>query len=375
MRPRWRHIQCSTHRKAESPTSVRGPTSSGGIFDRLAKERRIAEIDELSTSPTFWSDQKSAQAVMREKTALQKELDALDEPVRMLGETAEVLEMAEAEGESEFEAEISASLDVVEAKVSKLEFARMMSGENDSAPALITIHSGAGGTESQDWVQMLLRMYLMYCEKAGFGVTMIDEQPGDEAGLKSVTFSVEGDHAFGYLKAENGVHRLVRISPFDANARRHTTFASVDVIPDIEDTIDIEVRDEDLRIDTFRSGGAGGQHVNKTDSAVRMTHLPTGIVVQCQNERSQIKNRSTAMKLLKARLYEHERRKRDAEKDAKEAAKLGIDFGSQIRSYVLHPYRLVKDLRTDHETGNTDAVLDGELQPFIQAYLLKVAGA
>jgi len=312
---------------------------------------------------------------MREKTALQKELDALDEPVRMLGETAEVLEMAEAEGESEFEAEISASLDVVEAKVSKLEFARMMSGENDSAPALITIHSGAGGTESQDWVQMLLRMYLMYCEKAGFGVTMIDEQPGDEAGLKSVTFSVEGDHAFGYLKAENGVHRLVRISPFDANARRHTTFASVDVIPDIEDTIDIEVRDEDLRIDTFRSGGAGGQHVNKTDSAVRMTHLPTGIVVQCQNERSQIKNRSTAMKLLKARLYEHERRKRDAEKDAKEAAKLGIDFGSQIRSYVLHPYRLVKDLRTDHETGNTDAVLDGELQPFIQAYLLKVAGA
>lgn len=293
----------------------------------------------------------------------------------MLCEAAEVLEMAEAEGEAEFEAEISAAVDAVEERVSKLEFARMMSGENDSAPALITIHSGAGGTESQDWVSMLLRMYLMYCEKAGFSTSIMDEQPGDEAGLKSVTFSVEGDHAFGYLKAENGVHRLVRISPFDANARRHTTFASVDVIPDIEDTIDIEIREEDLRIDTFRSGGAGGQHVNKTDSAVRMTHLPTGIVVQCQNERSQIKNRSTAMKLLKARLYEHERRKRDAEKDAKEAAKLGIDFGSQIRSYVLHPYRLVKDLRTDYETGNTDAVLDGELQPFIQAYLLKVAGA
>ncbi|HNZ04268.1 MAG TPA: peptide chain release factor-like protein, partial [Myxococcota bacterium] len=205
--------------------------------------------------------------------------------------------------------------------------------------------------------------------------SVIDEQPGDEAGLKSVTFSVEGDHAFGYLKAENGVHRLVRISPFDANARRHTTFASVDVIPDIEDTIEVEIREEDLRIDTFRSGGAGGQHVNKTDSAVRMTHLPTGIVVQCQNERSQIKNRSTAMKLLKARIYEMERRKREAEKDAKEAQKLGIDFGSQIRSYVLHPYRLVKDLRTDYETGNTDAVLDGDLQPFIQAYLLKIAAS
>ncbi len=354
---------------------MRGQTSSGGIFDRPARERRIAEIDEISSSPDFWSDQKSAQAALREKTALQKELDALDQPVRMLCEAAEVLEMAEAEGEAEFEAEISAAVDAVEERVSKLEFARMMSGENDSAPALITIHSGAGGTESQDWVSMLLRMYLMYCEKAGFSTSIMDEQPGDEAGLKSVTFSVEGDHAFGYLKAENGVHRLVRISPFDANARRHTTFASVDVIPDIEDTIDIEIREEDLRIDTFRSGGAGGQHVNKTDSAVRMTHLPTGIVVQCQNERSQIKNRSTAMKLLKARLYEHERRKRDAEKDAKEAAKLGIDFGSQIRSYVLHPYRLVKDLRTDYETGNTDAVLDGELQPFIQAYLLKVAGA
>ncbi len=349
--------------------------SSGGIFDRPFRERRIAEIEELSTSTDFWSDQKAAQAVLREKTALQRDLDSLDEPVRMLQDAWDLLEMAELEAAAEFEDEIAAAIAAVEDRVSKLEFARMMSGESDAAPALITIHSGAGGTESQDWVAMLLRMYLMYCDKAGLKTSVIDEQPGDEAGLKSVTFSVEGDHAFGYLKAENGVHRLVRISPFDANARRHTTFASVDVIPDIEDTIEVEIREEDLRIDTFRSGGAGGQHVNKTDSAVRITHLPSGIVVQCQNERSQIKNRSTAMKLLKARIYEMERRKREAEKDAKEAMKLGIDFGSQIRSYVLHPYRLVKDLRTDYETGNTDAVLDGDLQPFIQAYLLKIAAS
>ncbi len=353
---------------------MRGHRSSGGIFDRVAKERRLAEIEVISTDPAFWSDQKSAQAIMREKNGFQKELDAWDQPVAALNDAAELLEMAEAEGAAEFDGEIGAALEVIEKKVSALEFARMMSGENDTAPAIITIHSGAGGTESQDWVAMLLRMYLMFCEKSGFKVSVMDEQAGDEAGLKSVTFSVEGDHPYGYLKAENGVHRLVRISPFDSNARRHTTFASVDVIPDIEDTIEIEVRDEDLRIDTFRSGGAGGQHVNKTDSAVRMTHFPTGIVVQCQNERSQIKNRAQAMKYLKAKLYEYERAKRDVEKDAKEAQKMGIDFGSQIRSYVLHPYRMVKDVRTGYETGNTDAVLDGDLQPFIQAYLLMVAG-
>lgn len=354
---------------------MRGPRFSGGIFDRPAREARIAEIEQLSTSAGFWADQRKAQAIMREKNQLQKEIEAWEEPVRMLRDAAELLEMADMEQAVEFDQEIDTALIAVEHKVSALEFARMMSGENDSAPALVTIHSGAGGTESQDWVAMLLRMYLMYCEKVGFKVAVMDEQPGDEAGIKSVTFSVEGDHAFGYLKAEHGVHRLVRISPFDANARRHTTFASVDVIPDIEDTIEVEVKEEDLRIDTFRSGGAGGQHVNKTDSAVRMTHLPTGIVVQCQNERSQMKNRSTAMKLLKARLYERERQMRDAEKDAREAAKMGIDFGSQIRSYVLHPYQLVKDVRTGYETGNTSAVLDGELQPFIEAYLLKATGS
>jgi peptide chain release factor 2 len=349
---------------------VRGPRSSGGIFDRAGKLNRIAEIDEESARPDFWNDRIRAQALGREKTRLQKDVDAWDAPANAVREAADLLELAEAEGEAGFEAEIEALLDKVESQVSSLEFARMMNGENDRADAIVEIHAGMGGTESQDWVQMLLRMYLMWCERKGFAVEVLDELPGEEAGLKSVTFQVEGDWAYGYIKAEAGVHRLVRISPFDANARRQTTFAGVTVLPDIEDTIEIEVRDEDLRIDTFRAGGAGGQHVNKTDSAVRMTHLPTGIVVQCQNERSQIKNRSKAMKMLKARLYDLERRKKEAERDKLEAAKKDIDFGSQIRSYVLHPYRMVKDLRTGHETGNTDAVLDGDLDEFIHQFLL-----
>jgi peptide chain release factor 2 len=288
----------------------------------------------------------------------------------VLRDAADLLEMAEAEGDASFEPEIAASLDQVQRAVEELEFARMMSGDNDRASAIVTIHSGMGGTESQDWVRMLLRMYVMWAEKRGFGVDVTYELPGEEAGLKTVEFEVEGEWAFGYLKAEQGVHRLVRISPFDANARRQTTFASVAVLPDIEDTIDIEINEQDLRIDTYRSGGAGGQHVNKTDSAVRITHLPTNIVVQCQNERSQIKNRSKAMKMLKARLYDLERQKKDAERDKREAAKMDIDFGSQIRSYVLHPYRMVKDLRSGHETGNTDAVLNGDLDEFIHQYLL-----
>ena len=283
--------------------------------------------------------------------------------------------MAELEGEEEFATEVAASVERIEQEISDLEFARMMSGENDRNDAIVEIHAGMGGTESQDWVQMLLRMYLMWCERRGFKVDVLDELAGEEAGLKSVAFQVSGDWAYGYLKAEGGVHRLVRISPFDANARRHTTFAGVSVLPDIEDTIDIEVKDEDLRVDTYRAGGAGGQHVNKTDSAVRLTHLPTGIVVQCQNERSQLKNRSMAMKMLKARLYDLERKKKESERDKIEAAKKEIDFGSQIRSYVLHPYRMVKDLRTDYETGNADAVLNGDLDGFIHAYLLMQAAS
>ncbi len=246
----------------------------------------------------------------------------------------------------------------------------MLSGEHDFSNSFVDIHAGAGGTEAQDWAEMLLRMYLRWTDRRGFHSEIIGLQEGEEAGIKSVTLRVQGDYAYGHLKAENGVHRLVRISPFDANARRHTSFASVYAYPEIDDRIKIEIEDKDLRIDTYRSSGAGGQHVNVTDSAVRITHLPTGIVVQCQNERSQHRNRDMAMKILRARLYKHEVKKRDKKRDQEEGKKRGIDFGSQIRSYVLQPYRRVKDLRSGHETGDVDAVLDGELDALIKSYLL-----
>ncbi len=251
-----------------------------------------------------------------------------------------------------------------------LEFQRMMSGPNDGRNAIVSINAGAGGTESQDWADMLLRMYLRYGEKCGYKIQLLDRQPGEEAGIKGATIIMEGPFAYGYLKAEAGVHRLVRISPYDANNRRHTSFASVYVYAEVDDDIDIEVDDKDLRIDTFRASGAGGQHVNRTDSAVRLTHIPTGVVVSCQNERSQHKNRATAMKILKSRLYELELKKRQAEQAEVEAGKMAINFGSQIRSYVLHPYRMVKDHRTNLELSNADAVLDGDLEGFIKAFLL-----
>lgn len=326
------------------------------------------------SQPGIWADQRKAQTLGREKVAIEKDIEAYETPTKAIQDAIDLIEMAGDEHDPSFEDEITQIVETAATQIANLEFARMMAGEHDRSGAIVTIHAGAGGTESQDWVAMLLRMYLRYCERRSYKIEILDELPGDEAGLKSTTFSVEGDFSYGYLKAETGVHRLVRISPFDANARRHTTFASVAVLPDIEEAIEIEIRDDDLRVDTYRSGGAGGQHVNKTDSAVRLTHLPTGIVVQCQNERSQIKNRSSAMKILKARLYDYEQKKKDAERDKNEASKLAIDFGSQIRSYVLHPYRLVKDVRTGHETGNADAVLDGELHPFIQSYLIQASG-
>jgi peptide chain release factor 2 len=251
-----------------------------------------------------------------------------------------------------------------------MELREMLGGENDNTNAIVNINAGAGGTEAQDWAQIILRMYLRYCENHGFKLQMIDQQSGEEAGIKSATFTATGEYAYGLLKAEIGVHRLVRISPFDSNARRHTSFASVFVFPDIEEEIEIEVLDKDLRVDTYRAGGAGGQHVNKTDSAVRLTHLPTGIVVQCQNERSQLQNRQLAMKVLKARLYERELEIKRKEAQAIEDTKKEIAWGSQIRSYVLHPYRMVKDHRTNYEVGDAMAVLDGRLQDFIESYLL-----
>jgi len=259
----------------------------------------------------------------------------------------------------------------LEKEIQAAEFKRMLGGENDRNNAIVSIHSGAGGTEAQDWAEMLLRMYLRWAERKGFVTEIIDYLPGEEAGVKSTTFTVNGEYAYGYLKAESGIHRLVRISPFDAGKRRHTSFASVFVYPEIQEDIVVEIDEEDLRIDTFRSSGAGGQHVNKTDSAVRITHLPTGIVVQCQNERSQHKNRAMAMKVLKARLYELKKREQEEKMEQLHSTKKDIAWGSQIRSYILQPYRLVKDHRTNLEMGDVDAVLDGDLDGFIQAYLLQ----
>jgi peptide chain release factor 2 len=255
-------------------------------------------------------------------------------------------------------------------QVERMEFARMLSGPHDPNNAIVSINAGAGGTEAQDWAEMLLRMYLRWCERKGFKTEITEYQPGEEAGAKSVTLTVEGAYAYGYLRAEKGIHRLVRISPYDANARRHTSFCSVFVFPEIADDVEVEVNDKDLRVDTYRSSGAGGQHVNKTDSAIRITHLPTGIVVSCQSERSQHKNRSTAMKQLRARLYELEMEKKESEATALVGEKKEIAWGSQIRSYVLHPYRMVKDHRTGFEVGNADGVLDGDLDGFVEAYLL-----
>ena len=281
-----------------------------------------------------------------------------------------LVELGEEGQDEATRSEVRELLPVLEQRIGRMEFARMLSGEHDANNAIFSINAGAGGTEAQDWAEMLLRMYLRYCERKGFKTEITDYQPGDEAGVKGVTFTVEGDYAYGFLRAENGIHRLVRISPFDANARRHTSFCSIFVFPELSDDIEVEINEKDLKVDTYRSSGAGGQHVNKTESAIRITHMPTGIVVACQNERSQHKNRAVAMKQLKARLYELEVRKKEEESATISGEKKEIGWGSQIRSYVLHPYRLVKDHRTGYEVGNTDAVLDGDIDAFIEAYLL-----
>jgi peptide chain release factor 2 len=271
--------------------------------------------------------------------------------------------------------EAQAAANLVAARVDEMEFARMLSGEHDRAGAMVSINAGAGGTDAQDWAEMLQRMYFRWCERKGYKVELLDQQAGDEAGIKSVTFTVNGDWAFGFLRAENGVHRLVRISPFDANARRQTAFAAVFVYPELDDSISIEIKEEDLEWQTFRSGGAGGQHVNKTESAVRVIHTPTGVVAACQMERSQHKNRSMAMKMLRAKLYDIKLREQEAKLQGVHDQKQRIEFGSQIRSYVLAPYRQVNDHRTELKVGNVDAVLDGDLDQFIRAYLLQAAGA
>jgi len=331
----------------------------------------LEELEKKVADPDLWKNQNEAKKITGERKTIEGILGLWKNLEKSVEDCHVLLELAaEAEEDAEIEAELQTTTAELEKKIEELEFKKMLSGENDTNNAFVSIHAGAGGTEAQDWASMLLRMYLRWAERRGFKTEIVDVLDGEEAGIKSATFLVSGDYAYGYLKAEVGIHRLVRISPFDSNARRHTSFASVFVYPDIEDNIEITIEDKDLRVDTFRASGAGGQHVNKTSSAIRITHLPTNIVVQCQNERSQHMNRAMAMKMLKARLYELEMKEREREMDKLHATKKQIAWGSQIRSYILQPYQMIKDHRTELEVGNVNAVLDGDIDKFIEAYLM-----
>ncbi|MGE5059977.1 MAG: peptide chain release factor 2 [Betaproteobacteria bacterium] len=342
-----------------------------GVFDVESKQKRIEELNQITSQPDFWNDAERAQAIFKEQSSLKAVIDAWAKHRAELEEARFFLDVAKDEKSEDALVEAAAKVASVGKEMAETELKQLLGGPDDRRNAIVNLHPGAGGTEAQDWAEILLRMYLRWCDRRGYRKEILEYQPGEEAGVKSVTFLVEGDYAYGYLKAEAGIHRLVRISPFDANSRRHTSFASVFVYPEVDDDIKIEINEADLRVDTYRSSGAGGQHVNKTDSAVRLTHLPTGIVVACQNERSQHKNRAMAMKILKSRLYELEVEKQKEKMESYHKTKKDIAWGSQIRSYVLAPYRLVKDHRTNVEVGNADAVLDGDLDEFIQAYLLQ----
>ncbi len=330
----------------------------------------VKDLEARSADNFFWDDADEAKKVLKEIKDNKRIIEPWEKAFKECQDILELFTMAEEEGDDASLKELISQLGDLEKAVDHIEFIRKLSGEDDDAPAILTIHSGAGGTESCDWTDMLYRMYCRWIERRKFSANVLDYQPGEEAGLKSVTIEIHGEYAYGHLKAESGVHRLVRISPFDSNARRHTSFSSVYSYPIAEEVDDFEIDEKEIRIDTYRSSGAGGQHVNKTDSAVRMTHIPTNIVVACQNERSQIKNRATALRLLKARVRQHYRELEERERQSKLAEKKKIEWGSQIRSYVLHPYNMVKDHRTDVETSNTQAVLDGDIDMFIEAYLL-----
>ncbi len=350
------------------PTWRVAPKSLGGIFDYAGKHDRLDEVAGLLEDPKIWDDAKRAQELGRERRELENVVFNLEKIGQGLGESLELFELAREEGDDDTLEAVEAEVAGLEKLVADLEFRRMFSGELDSANCFLDIQAGSGGTEAQDWAGMLERMYIRYGERRGFKVEVLEESEGEVAGLKSATIKFSGDYAYGYLRTETGVHRLVRKSPFDSNARRHTSFSSVFVSPEVDDSIEIEINPADLRVDTYRASGAGGQHINKTDSAVRITHLPTNIVVQCQNDRSQHKNRAEAMAMLKSRLYEFELRKRQAEQQKLEDSKTDIGWGHQIRSYVLDQSR-IKDLRTNYEVGNTQGVLDGDLDPFIEASL------
>jgi peptide chain release factor 2 len=347
---------------------------SGGIFDIDGKRFRIAELDQQTGAADFWNVADKAQAVLREQARIKAAVEGWEAQGKAVEDASVLIDLADEAKDEPTAAEAASSLTVIEAAVAKMEFARMLSGPYDRNGALVSINAGAGGTESQDWAEMLLRMYARWAERKGFKIEELDRQPGDEAGIKSATIGVDGEWAYGWLRAEAGVHRLVRISPYDSQARRHTSFASVFIYPDIDETIKVEIDDKDLRIDVMRSGGAGGQHVNKTESAVRVTHLPTGIAVHSDQERSQHKNKATAMRILRSKLFEVEQKKQEEKMGNIHAQKKAIEWGSQIRSYVLAPYRLVSDHRTGLKVSNVDAVLDGDLDPFMVAMLLELAG-
>ena len=336
----------------------------GGIFDFEAKSQRLQEVNGLLEDPKVWDDNAKSQKLGKEKRELELIVNTLNGVESGLKDAQELFDMAREENDDDTLLSVAADSEALEKQIAEMEFRRMFSGELDAANCSVEFQSGSGGTEAQDWANMLLRMYLRYCERKGFKVEVLEESEGDVAGIKGASIKVTGDYAYGTLRTENGVHRLVRKSPFDSNAKRHTSFASVQVFPEVDDSIEIEINPADLRIDTYRASGAGGQHINKTDSAVRITHIPTGVVVQCQNDRSQHRNKDEAMSMLKGALYNLELNKRNQEKQALEDAKTDIGWGHQIRSYVLDQSR-IKDLRTGVEIGNTQGVLDGDLDPFI----------
>ena len=349
-------------------TCQREPQNSGGFFDGEGKRAELTRLEEEIGKPDFWNDQEQAQKTLKKRSRLENAIEKSATFERDVDDAAVLFEFAN-EDESSLK-ELQTLIERLQTEVEETETEMLLSGRNDARNAIVTINAGAGGTDAQDWAQMLLRMYLRWAERRGFKTELVDEQPGKEAGIKSATFTLAGDYAYGLMAAEAGVHRLVRLSPFNAGSSRETSFASVFVYPEIEEDVEIEIQDKDLRVDTYRSTGAGGQHINTTDSAVRITHLPTGLVVTCQNQRSQHQNREVAMRILKSRLYDLEMEKRRAENAQLEETKRDISFGSQIRNYVLHPYKLAKDVRTKYERSDVETVLDGDLDEFIKSYLV-----
>lgn len=339
------------------------------IFDLAEKRKELTTLEEATIAPDFWSNTQRVQKVNQRIATLRDEVEAYEDLVLKIEDLQTLIELAIEENDESLQAEIADGLNNVTQHLEQMELRLMLTGEFDENNAILSIHAGAGGIDAQDWAGMLMRMYLRWCDQRRYQTEIVDLTSGDEAGIKGATILVTGASAYGYLQAEAGVHRLVRLSPYDFNKRRHTSFAAIDVTPEIDDTVEVDIQSEDLRIDFYRASGAGGQHVNVTDSAVRITHKPTGIIVQCQNERSQHKNREIAMKLLRSRLHEKYREEQEAELSKQRSERLDIDFGSQIRSYVLHPYQRVKDVRTNVETGNVNAVLDGALDRFIESYL------